>query len=139
MALIECRKKSDKNPFSVFKGKTYITTGLVAYSNRVTILDGGYCIENGLCYLKIKLKSNYNFATSQAVNNIPQPTDTGVMRGVLMSLTELEDAQTLTSDNFVYGGHYVQKTSGNVNTLVLGNFPTNTEAWVYAIYTTSAT
>lgn len=51
-----------KNNGSEFDNKNYIQTGLSIYQDRVTILSGGYYVdENNVTYVNIKLKTNMNF------------------------------------------------------------------------------
>lgn len=124
----------DNNPFKVFKGKTYITTGLSVTQSRVTILDGGYCVEDGICYFKIKLRANINLGKVYALTGLPRPQSVDpIYYGVLLSSDELENVRTMDSDKFG-GGGYIFRDGGGANALSISYMASGDERWVYGIY-----
>jgi len=130
MALIECRKKSDlkvlNGLFDIPESKLD-TTGITITSNRVTILGGGYYVDNvnNIAYLRIKLQSNYGFSSSvtQAFTGLPFNQNS----------TKKSQIAIATDDN--YGAiNNVEIYSQFNNVLAFNKFPTGTIATICCVY-----
>lgn len=93
---------------------TYITTGLTAYQNRCTIVDGGYYIKNGFCYVDITVMSR----TTQSGG-----TWTRILDGLPSStLTATGDVTGVFNSSKVY-----YNTSGDVTSLQILDPVTNNQ------------
>ena len=120
-------------PFKEFDDLTYSSTGLGTQG--VNILDGGYCVDNGYCYVKIKLHSNSVSSGMTIISQLPKPTDfaDGDIH-CITSPTELKE----WNDAFKIGQPFVRlNTSTAVNYGRLragGAISNNVEFWVYCKY-----
>lgn len=64
-----------------------ITDGLSIFDSRVTIVDGGYYIKNGICYFDMTVRSNGNFSpqyTTSLISGLPEFTST-IANGVFVT------------------------------------------------------
>lgn len=132
MALFECTKVRHENPLKEFDGLTYVTTGLSIVQARCEIESGGYCIKDGYCYVKIKLKSKYSYSTSQALNGLPASSHNA---STITSANEIDKNSSVSAEDLCgeYVG-FIHNSSASIRALTFVNFPNGTEVWLYSKY-----